>query len=221
VIVRWLGHAAVLAECARPPARVLFDPYEPGGFDGRIAHAPVPGPVYVVALTHHHADHAHVTPALGTPRVVDRSVRVGGLAFRVVPAYHDAERGARMGLVRLVALEADGCRVVHLGDLGVPPTASQARRLGRPDVLFVPVGGTYTLDAAGGIAAVERLAPGVVVPIHYRTPGCTLPLADVSDFLARARARGWPVHTPGGSELTVEPARRDEPPRVVVLAPAR
>lgn len=220
MIVRWLGHAAVLAECADPPRRVLFDPYEPGGFGGRVAHAPIPGPVDLVVLTHHHADHAHLTPALGDPFVVDRSVRRGGLAFRTVPAWHDAQRGARMGLVRLVTLAADGCRVVHLGDLGVPPRPGQARRLGRPDVLFVPVGGTFTLDAAGAAETVRRLAPGVVVPIHYRTAGCRLALDGVGPFLARARAHGWPVHETDGSELTVTPAVPGAVSRVVVLSPA-
>lgn len=218
MIVRWLGHAAVLATTAGG-RRVLFDPYEPGGFEGRVAHAPIPGPVDVVVLSHHHADHAHLTPALGAPRVVDGPCRVGPLAFRTAPAYHDAQRGARSGLVRLVAFAADGVRVVHLGDLGVPPTAAQARRLGRPDVLFVPVGGTYTLDAAAAAETVARLRPGVAVPLHYRTARCTLPLAPVAPFLAAAAARGWAVREHEGPDLAVTPAPPGGAPVIVVLAP--
>lgn len=222
MIVRWLGHAAVLATTA-DGRRVLFDPYEPGGLDGRIGHGPIPGPVDVVVLTHHHTDHAWITPALGRPHVVDRSCRLGPLAFRTVPAWHDAQRGARMGLVRLVAFAADGRRIVHLGDLGVPPSAAQVRRLGRPDVLFVPVGGTFTLDAAAAVETVARLRPGVVVPLHYRTAGCSLPLDGPEPFLAAASARGWAVRAHDAPDLAVPAAARaTDPaaaPSIAVLRP--
>jgi L-ascorbate metabolism protein UlaG (beta-lactamase superfamily) len=218
VIVEWLGHAAVRVTTAGG-CRILFDPYEPGGFDGRIAHAPIEGPFDVVVLTHHHADHAFVTPALGTPRVVDRSCRFAGLAFRTVPAWHDAERGARMGLTRLIVLEADGRRLAHLGDLGVPPDARQVRRLGRPDLLLVPVGGTYTVAATGALETVARLHPAVVVPLHYRTERCSLPPDGAAPFLADARARGWTVRERPLRALEVAAAPPDDPPVVQVLEP--
>ena len=217
--LEWLGHAAVLVTTSAG-RRVLFDPYQPGGFDGRIAHGPIPGPIDVVVLTHHHADHAWLTPAFGAPRVVDRSCRLGELTFRTVPAWHDRERGARMGLVRLVAMVADGRRVVHLGDLGVPPTAAQARRLGRPDVLVVPVGGTFTLDAEAAADTVARLAPRTVVPVHYATARCRLALDGPEAFLDEARARGWPVRAVAASTLDLHRRGKDGLPEVVLLRPA-
>jgi L-ascorbate metabolism protein UlaG (beta-lactamase superfamily) len=64
----------------------------------------------------------------------------------------------------------DGVRVCHLGDLGQAALRDeQVAALGVVDLLFVPVGGGPTLDAAGAAAAVERLAPRWVVPMHYRT----------------------------------------------------
>ena len=39
-------------------------------------------------------------------------------------------------------------RVGHAGDLGHLPTRAQAAQIGRLDLLMLPVGGYYTIDAA-------------------------------------------------------------------------
>lgn len=218
VRVEWLGHAAVLVEGSG--ARVLFDPYESGGFGGRIAHAPLDESVDVVVLSHFHADHAYVRAARGAPRIVDGPARIGSLRFRTVPAYHDRMRGARMGLVRMTTLTLEGLTVAHLGDLGVPPERDQVQRLGRPDLVFVPVGGTYTLDAAAAAETIARLGPRIAVPIHFATERCLLDLAPLAPFLDEARSRGWPVDVVGGAELLLRPPL-PSPTRIAVLRPSR
>lgn len=203
-VLEWLGHATVLVT-ASDGTRVLFDPYEPMGFDGRIAHAPIRRTVDVVAITHQHRDHCHVTPEMGSPHLVEGPRELGALRFRAVSAFHDREQGARMGLVQLFALEVDGRRIVHLGDIGVPPDAGQVRLLGRPDVLLLPVGGTYTIDAAAAAETVRRLAPRIAVPIHFRNEKCTLPMTGLEPFLEEVRRRGWPIEETGGSTMTLSP----------------
>ena len=217
--LEWLGHATVRVTTASG-VRVLFDPYEPMGFDGRIAHRPIRSEVDIVAITHHHRDHCHVTPAMGAPTIVERSCRVGDLRFRTVPAYHDQERGRRMGLVRMIALEADGVCIVHLGDLGVPPMRRQVQRLGRPDVLLLPVGGTYTIDDQAGAETVRRFAPRVVVPFHFRNEQVMLPMIGVGPFLTEARKRGWEVVEREGSTLRLPLAPTPGQVQVQVLRPS-
>ena len=65
-------------------------------------------------------------------------------------------------------LRAGGLSVVHLGDLGHLLSEEQAAALRGCDALLIPVGGTYTLDAAGAAAVVQQLQPRVVIPMHYR-----------------------------------------------------
>jgi len=65
--------------------------------------------------------------------------------------------------------EADGVRVCHCGDLGHVLTAQQVDAIGRVDVLLVPVGGTFTVDAAGARRVATQLAARVIIPMHYKT----------------------------------------------------
>ena len=157
VRVEWLGHAAVRVDTIEGPV-VLFDPYESGGFDGRIGYAPITLEPDIVAVTHYHADHAHLSAAMREAEVVDRSGQHQGLTFQAVPAYHDSEQGLRMGLVRMLQLHSGGHRIVHLGDLGAVPSAESCRRLAPADLLLLPVGGNFTLDARAAAEMVTALS---------------------------------------------------------------
>ena len=46
-------------------------------------------------------------------------------------------------------------------------TAEQAAAIGPVDAVLVPVGGVYTVDAAGAKAVCDALHPRCVVPMHY------------------------------------------------------
>ena len=75
--------------------------------------------------------------------------------------------------------------MVHLGDLGHLLSPEQVAAITPCDVLLIPVGGTYTLDAAGARTVVEQLHPKVVIPMHYRDGKRGLQVLDgVEKFLA-------------------------------------
>ena len=67
--------------------------------------------------------------------------------------------------------EADGLRVLHMGDLGHMLSPEQLAALGRVDVLLIPVGGFYTIDARQAAELAKKIAPAVTVPMHYRGDG--------------------------------------------------
>lgn len=70
----------------------------------------------------------------------------------------------------IFAWKMDGLRLCHLGDLGHLLEEATVKGIGRVDVLMVPVGGVYTIDAAGALKVVEQLKPRLILPMHYRTP---------------------------------------------------
>ena len=51
------------------------------------------------------------------------------------------------------------------------------------NVLLIPVGGKYTVDAERAKEYVDRLMPDVVIPMHYRTKNIDLGLDKVDDFI--------------------------------------
>ena len=109
--------------------------------------------------------------------------------IRTVETFHDGEGGALRGPNTIHILSADGVAVAHLGDLGHPLSPEQIAAIGPLDAVLIPVGGTYTVDAAGAKAVCEALNPKCVIPMHYRHAPYGLPnVTGVEDFLSL-----WPV----------------------------
>lgn len=216
------GHACLSLRAAGG-FTVVTDPYRPGAFGGKIGHAPLRTAADVVTVSHYHVDHSHVTPDLAAPdgsmpEVVDHTSTARGLDVTVAFTYHDRAGGTRMGMNGMVAFTLDGLRVAHLGDLGRPVTAEEARALGPVDVLLFPAGGVYTLGPEDALALLASLRPRLAVPIHYENDRCRLGLAPVEALLARDLGP-YAVARPGASSWSSAGGLPDEP-TVLVLEPA-
>jgi L-ascorbate metabolism protein UlaG (beta-lactamase superfamily) len=213
--ITWLGHASFLLETA-DGTRVITDPFEAGSYDGAVGYAPICERADIVTVSHDHADHNAVGCVQGHPEVVrgegDRTVR--GVAVRGVPSFHDETRGKERGRNTIFVLEADGIRVAHLGDLGHPLSAEEARTVGPVDVLLAPVGGHFTIGPEDAKRVTELLGARVVIPMHYKTDVLGFPIRPVDDFL---RLMGH-VERPGARTVEVGAGEaQGGAPRVVVL----
>ena len=51
------------------------------------------------------------------------------------------------------------------------------------NVLLIPVGGNYTIDAEMAKEYVDRIMPDIAIPMHYRTKDCKLDIDRVDEFL--------------------------------------
>lgn len=176
------GHAAVGLENSQGTG-ILFDPYLPGAFEGRFRYGAIPGEFDVVIISHEHVDHSHVAPSFGNPVVVRESTQVMGLDIEMVPAPHGTNLGTMDTTTMVSRVEVDGMVVVHPGDIGPPVADELVARLKGTDILFVPVGGRFTFNSAEAVDFVRRIAPRVVIPIHYKTPANDLPLLPPDGFL--------------------------------------
>ena len=173
--LRWEGHSCFLIDDT-----VVTDPYHEGlGFDLPSIRAKV------VTLSHNHFDHNAAEVIKGHPLVLSGDVdcEAAGVKFRTVATYHDEVHGQKRGQNRVFVIETKDAVVCHMGDVGEPCTPAIAKAIGKVDVLLVPVGGTYTVDALGAKAYVDALSPRWVVPMHYRTEDCTLDIATVDGFI--------------------------------------
>lgn len=137
-------------------------------------------PVHKILCSHGHFDHNAADQA--------ETVSFAGecpFTIRTVETFHDGEGGALRGPNTIHILSADGVAVAHLGDLGHPLSPEQVEAIGPLDAALVPVGGVYTVDAAGAKAVCEALCPKCAVPMHYRHAPYGLPdVAGVEDFLS-------------------------------------
>jgi len=218
MILRYLGHAAFELALA-DGRRIVFDPYEPGSYDGALGYGPIEAVHDVAVVSHDHADHrfAEVADRAGT--VVEKAGAVdlgGGLKITSAASFHDESGGAERGPNLVSVVEAEGLRIAHLGDLGHPVTAADMPVLEGVDVMLVPVGGHFTLDAAGARAVVEEFSPRVVVPMHFKTGKCGFPIAPVDEFTLLMKD----YEAPGSSELELDADSLPAGRRVIVLDPA-
>jgi L-ascorbate metabolism protein UlaG (beta-lactamase superfamily) len=140
-----------------------------------------------VTVSHEHGDHnnvALVSGVKGDPKIlrglspdkknwVKTEEKIKDVAIRSVGVYHDDQQGKLRGLNSVFVFETGGMRIAHLGDLGHLLTDAHLQQIGPVDVVLVPVGGVFTIDAAQASKVIEQLKPRtIVVPMHYRArPG--------------------------------------------------
>jgi L-ascorbate metabolism protein UlaG (beta-lactamase superfamily) len=102
-----------------------------------------------------------------------------------VASEHDREAGTQRGPNTIFRFELDGIAVCHFGDFGQAALRDeQAAAIGAVDLLFLPVGGGPTIDAAQAAEITAALSPRWVVPMHYRTPRISF-LETADAFLER------------------------------------
>lgn len=213
--VKWLGHACFLIT-SRSGLKIVTDPYVVGG---GINYAPVGETADIVLVSHEHGDHNNVSAVQGKPEVVTGSGlrTIKGVQMKGIGVFHDGSQGQQRGLNTVFCFIVDDLRVCHLGDLGHVLATSEVGEIGGVDVLFLPVGGFFTIDAVAASQVCAQLKPRVTIPMHYKTPKCSYPIAGVEDFLKDKRN----VRRLGGSEVEFEAGKLATAPEIVVLQPAR
>ncbi|MEW6034722.1 MAG: MBL fold metallo-hydrolase [Chloroflexota bacterium] len=211
--VKYLAHACFVIT-ADSGVRVITDPYTVGE---ALTYGAIEEAAEVVVVSHDHGDHNNVAAVTGKPVVVKGGglTKAKGIGFKGIPSYHDESRGGERGENTIFCFTVDGVRVCHLGDLGHDLSKEQVAEVGPVDLLLVPVGGFYTMDASVASAVWQKLSPRVTVPMHYKTAKCGYPIAGVDAFLKGKKK----VRRLEGSELALNAARLPAG-EIVVLRPA-
>ncbi|MDH7601875.1 MAG: MBL fold metallo-hydrolase [Armatimonadota bacterium] len=215
--IEFLGHSSFLISTSQG-TKIITDPFDPAGYPGQLNYGVYSEPVDVVTVSHDHADHAGVKVLKGSPVVIKGEGKFAAkdAQFLGVGTYHDDARGAKRGKNTVFVISADGLRVAHMGDLGHVLTADQAAEIGNVDVILVPVGGYFTIDAAQADEVASQLDANIVIPMHYKTAKCNFPIAGVDEFL---KGKTNVVRT-GGSVFEIDRESLPAGRQVVVLEPA-
>jgi L-ascorbate metabolism protein UlaG (beta-lactamase superfamily) len=212
--VKWLGHACFLIT-SRDGLRLITDPYAVGG---GINYSPIEDTADVVFVSHGHDDHSNVSAVRGKPELArgDGIRTIKGIQFKGITTFHDEAQGRQRGLNTVFCFTIDDIRLCHLGDLGHTLDQEKVSEIGAVDMVFVPVGGFFTIDAAAASQVCDQLGPKVIIPMHFKTPKCTYPIANVEDFL-KGKIN---VRKIDNSEADFETERLPAATEIVVLRPA-
>jgi len=210
--VKWLGHAAFLIT-SDAGTRIITDPY---ARQENLSYGEIKEPADIVTVSHDHADHGNIAAVQGNPAVVRGTAEVKGIKFKGVPAYHDEAQGGKRGSNTIFCFEVDGVKVCHLGDLGHQLNDKQVAEIGKVDVLLVPVGGFYTIDATVAGRVCDQLKPRVIIPMHFKTDKCAFPISGVDEFL-KGKEKVSQLDT---SEVEFKPDELPADTKIIVLKPA-
>jgi L-ascorbate metabolism protein UlaG (beta-lactamase superfamily) len=139
----------------------------------------------MVLISHDHFDHNAIRAVKGDYVVVkDIAPRqIKGVDIRGIGAFHDDVQGEKRGRMNLFQFTMDGVRFCHLGDLGHMLSSEQIDELGPIDVLFVPVGGVFTLNGTQAQQLVRMISPKVAIPMHFRVGGLSMSIQNADEFL--------------------------------------
>jgi len=102
--------------------------------------------------------------------VAGDEIKIGEITIEAVAAYNTGKpfhtKGNGLGFV----IEADGRRIYFAGDTDLIPEMSKIKA----DVVLLPVGGTYTMNAKEAAEAVAKIKPKIAIPMHYGSVAGTI-----------------------------------------------
>lgn len=182
--IQFIGHSTFLVTLC-DGRRLIIDPYQGMTFQGRFHYPPFQTRVDFALITHEHIDHNYLGDLCEIPVVVRNGWKDCGLEIDSVFAWHDKFGGTKFGGgVLMKIIEAEGLRICHMGDCGEILSDEVIRRLGRIDILMIPVGGFYTMDGDEAAELAQRIGAKTTIPCHYRTRLCSLPIEGPERFLS-------------------------------------
>lgn len=210
--IYWYGQA--FFKLKGKMASVIIDPFDPG-FTG--LKLPKDLAADIVLKTHDHGDHNNVKAISGSPAIFDGpgEYESKGVIVTAIASFHDNSEGKERGLNTIYNVLIDGLNIVHLGDLGQNElTEAQVQEIDRTDILLIPVGSIYTIDARTAATVAAQLEPKIIIPMHYGgVEGLKFPLDPVEKFLKEMGAEG----VQAVPKLTITKDKLPDEPQVVVL----
>lgn len=170
--IKWLGHASFRLD---NEITIYIDPF----------HIEKEDTADLILITHEHYDHCSpediekvsgdetviIAPESCDPSIArdfkkvrpgDR-VEIKGVIIDVINAYNIKKEFHPKGKGVGYLINIEGVQIYHSGDTDVIPDMKDIRA----DIAFLPVGGTYTMNAEEAVEAAEAIKPKIVVPMHY------------------------------------------------------
>jgi L-ascorbate metabolism protein UlaG (beta-lactamase superfamily) len=146
---------------------------------------PPSGVADIVTISHKHFNHNNPDAIKGEPFIVDGpgEYEFKKIVIRGIESYHDSEKGAERGGNTIFTVLMDEIRFCHLGDLGQKTLETeQLKAIGEVDVLFVPVGGVFTINIKEAKDIIGQIEPRIIIPMHYKIAGVKGELTKLDDI---------------------------------------
>ncbi|WGI17395.1 MBL fold metallo-hydrolase [Methanonatronarchaeum sp. AMET-Sl] len=175
--IKWWGHACFEI---KNQSTVVTDPH-----DGKSIGLKPPSPkADLILVSHDHYDHNAVSTVKGEPVTISSigNSTARGIKINGIQTYHDKSQGGQRGKNLIYKFKLDNKTICHLGDLGHIPNQKTIKKIGNIDILFIPVGGNFTINAEEAKQIINLIKPKIAIPMHYKIPGITIPIDGIDKF---------------------------------------
>ena len=194
--IRWHGHSCFEI---KDDLTIVTDPH-----DGKSIGIPSPTVAAdIILVSHDHYDHNSVKTvqkANSTVITDERKRTISDIEIKGIPSFHDKSQGAKRGNNIIYKFTLDDITFCHLGDLGHELDDETLSNLKDIDILFIPIGGTFTIDADQAWNVIKKINPKIVIPMHYKIGGLSLPISTIDPFLEKSKYKTLKV----GNEIEIE-----------------
>ncbi|MCD6513243.1 MAG: MBL fold metallo-hydrolase [Thermoplasmata archaeon] len=178
ISIRWHGHSCFEISNGKT---LVIDPH-----DGvSIGISPPRVIADIVVITHDHFDHNKFKVVSKEDTVVIRggNKSINGIEIQSFKAFHDDEMGKKRGEINVYKIKYDFLTLCHLGDIGHIPDDEFINKIGKVDILFIPVGGFFTINARQAFELSKKIDTKIIVPMHYKIEGLSLPIDRLDEFI--------------------------------------
>jgi L-ascorbate metabolism protein UlaG (beta-lactamase superfamily) len=180
--IRWHGHSCFEI---KDEITLVTDPH-----DGKSIGIPAPNiEGDIILVSHDHYDHNSIKTVekIGSKVVRDERKRnIYNVEIRGIKTYHDENFGNSRGENIIFKFIIDDINFCHLGDLGHIIGKDILEKIGFVDILFIPIGGNFTIDADNAWKIVNLIKPSIIIPMHYKIGGLSLPIDNIDKFLEKS-----------------------------------
>ena len=213
MIITWLGQSCFKIQSGE--LVIVIDP-----FSKDIGLTPPRFRADLVLVTHGHNDHSNVEALGGEPFLISGpgEYEVKEVFVQGIETFHDKTQGQERGLNTIYKIAIEDLNILHFGDFGEGEIRDETlEEIDEVDILLIPVGGKYTIDAKEAVKIVKQIEPRLVIPMHYKIPGLKLDLEGVERFLKEIESKAEPREK---LVIKKKDIGEEEKTEVVVLLPA-
>lgn len=212
--IKWYGHASFKVT-TDAGLRIIIDPYQSGAFEGALSYGKITDEADIVLTSHDHDDHNYTKDITGSYKIINREgvYKEQGVTIEAIPCFHDPSKGQERGKNLIFVMEDGGLRIAHMGDLGHTLEADTMNKMGRIDVVMLPIGGFYTIDSEEAGKIMKDISPKITIPMHYKTEKCEFPIASVETFTAGKKG----VKTANAFEIEIKRNNLPKEPEIIVM----
>jgi L-ascorbate metabolism protein UlaG (beta-lactamase superfamily) len=209
--INYLGHSTFYLK--NKEVKLICDPAgEAAGFKQAKLSADI------VTISHNqHEDHDDLSMITGDPMIISGpgEYEIKGVSIVGLATWHDEAEGKDRGKNTIYIIDMDDLRIAHLGDLGHQLSDKKLEVLDGVDILLVPVGGVFSLDAQTAWKVVKQISPSIVIPMHFLTREHSSTFAKLSPVEDFVKVSG--LEAKKEAKLTVKESELPEEMELVVL----